>query len=111
MAFSSPVSSAHGILQARMLEVLPYSSQGDLLNPGLEPVSPALQADSLPVWATREAHVSDWTYYLIWIEGKELAFFAQGSAGSWDMGGFMSLPSGHEDMCVAIAFVNLYDGP
>jgi len=49
MAFSSPVSSVHGILQARMLEVLPYSSPGDLLNPGLEPVSPALQADSLLV--------------------------------------------------------------
>ena len=49
------------------------------------------------------------TYYLIWIEGKELAFFVQGSVGSWDVEDFMSLPSGRKDMCVAAAFVNLYD--
>ena len=38
----------HGILQARILEwgALPFS--GDLLNPGIEPRSPALQVDSLP---------------------------------------------------------------
>ena len=38
-------SSVRGILQTRML---PFSSSGDLPNPGLEPESPALQADSLP---------------------------------------------------------------
>ena len=27
---------------------LPFSSPGDLPNPGIEPMSPALQADSLP---------------------------------------------------------------
>ena len=37
-------SSVRGILQTRML---PFSSSGDLPNPGLEPGSPALQADSL----------------------------------------------------------------
>ena len=35
----------HGILQAR---ILPFPSPGDLPNPGIEPRSPALQADSLP---------------------------------------------------------------
>ena len=40
-------SSVHGILQARILEwVFPYL--GDLLDPGIEPGSPALQTDSLP---------------------------------------------------------------
>ena len=35
--------TVHGILQAS-----PFSSSGDLPNPGIEPRSPALQADSLP---------------------------------------------------------------
>ena len=38
----------HGILQARILEGVAFPSSGDLLNPGIEPRSPALQADSLP---------------------------------------------------------------
>ena len=48
---SLPGSSVHGILQARILELdegLPFPFPGDLLNPGTEPRSPALQADSLP---------------------------------------------------------------
>ena len=45
---SLPGSSLHGILQARILEwVLPFPSPGDLPNPGIEPGSPALQADAL----------------------------------------------------------------
>ena len=40
--------TVHGILQARVLEwvALPFSR--DLPNPGIEPKSPTLQADSLP---------------------------------------------------------------
>ena len=44
-----PGSSIHGIFQARILERvagLPFPSPGDLPNPGIEPGSPALQADS-----------------------------------------------------------------
>ena len=46
---SQPGSSVHGILQATILEwvVIPYSR--DLPNPGMEPGSPTLQADSLPL--------------------------------------------------------------
>ena len=39
-------SSVHGILQARILEAIPFSR--DLPNPGIEHGSLALQADSLP---------------------------------------------------------------
>ena len=39
----------HGILQARILEWQPFPSAGDLPNPGIEPRSPVLQVDSLPV--------------------------------------------------------------
>ena len=48
MDCSLPGSSVHGILQARILEWVAISSPGDLPNPGIEPGSPALQADSLP---------------------------------------------------------------
>ena len=46
MYCSRPCSSIHGILQARILEGV--ATPGDLPNPGIEPRSPALQADSLP---------------------------------------------------------------
>ena len=49
---SQPGSSVHEILQARILEWLPFLLPGDLPDPGIEPVSPvspALQADSLPL--------------------------------------------------------------
>ena len=41
-------SSVHGILLARILEWVAISP-GDLPDPGIEPRSPALQADSLPM--------------------------------------------------------------
>ena len=34
---------------------LPFSSPGDLPDPGIEPGSPALQEDAFTIWATREA--------------------------------------------------------
>ena len=41
--------TVHGILQARILEWVSFPSPGDLPNPGINPRSPALQADYLPV--------------------------------------------------------------
>ena len=43
-----PSSSVCGILQARILEWVAIPFSRDLPNPGIEPRSPALQADSLP---------------------------------------------------------------
>ena len=45
MDCSLPESSVHGILQARILQ--PFPSPGDLPGLGIEPWSPALEADSL----------------------------------------------------------------
>ena len=45
---SLPGSSVHGILQAGILEWVTIFFPGDLPNSGIEPGSPALQADSLP---------------------------------------------------------------
>ena len=44
---SPPGTSVHGILQVRILEWM-SCPPGDLPKPGIEPRSPALQADSLP---------------------------------------------------------------
>ena len=48
MDYGRPGSSVHGILQARTLEWVAISFSRDLPDPGIEPGSPALQADSLP---------------------------------------------------------------
>ena len=48
MDCSSPGSSVHEILQARILEWLLFPSPGDLPNSGIKPGSPALSANSLP---------------------------------------------------------------
>ena len=48
MDCSPPVSSVHGISQAKYWSGLPFPSPRDLPDPGIEPGFPALQADSLP---------------------------------------------------------------
>ena len=48
MDHSLPGSSLHGILQARILEWVAIPFSRDLPDPGIEPESPTLQADSLP---------------------------------------------------------------
>ena len=46
---SDPMNyTVHGILQARILEWVAFPFSRDLTNPGIEPRSPALQADYLP---------------------------------------------------------------
>ena len=49
MDCSPPNSSVHGISQVRIQEWFPFPSPGDLPDPGIEPSSPASQADSLPL--------------------------------------------------------------
>ena len=51
VALCSVAPLSHGILQARILQwvAISFSDQGwDLPDPGMAPVSPALQADGLP---------------------------------------------------------------
>jgi len=48
MDCSLPGSFAHGILQAGILERVAISFSKESSNLGIEPSSPALQADSLP---------------------------------------------------------------
>ena len=46
--YSTPGSSVHGLLQARILEWVACLPPGDLPNPGIKPRSPSLKADTLP---------------------------------------------------------------
>ena len=48
-SFATPWTVALGISQQAYWSGLPFPSPGDLPNPGTEPVSPALQAGSLPL--------------------------------------------------------------
>ena len=45
---SSPGSSVRGILQARIPAWQPFPTSGDLPDPGIKPLFPSLQEDSLP---------------------------------------------------------------
>ena len=56
MDCSLPGSSVHEISQARILEWVAISSLGNLPDPGIEPASPTLQADSLPLSHLRSPH-------------------------------------------------------
>ena len=49
MDCSPPGFSVHGISQQGYWSGLPFTSPGDLHDPGIKPRSPALQADSLPI--------------------------------------------------------------
>ena len=55
MDYSLPVSFSMGFSRQEYWSGLPFPSPGDLLNPGIKAVSPALQADSLP---TVKAHIT-----------------------------------------------------
>ena len=79
MDCSPPGCSVHGILPAGILLWVAMSFSRDLPHPGIEPGCPALQADSLPSGATREAlqetlWLRDWwelyhwtTHALLWV--------------------------------------------
>ena len=45
---SLPGSSVHGISQQKYWSGLPFPPPGDLIDPGMDPASPAWQVDSLP---------------------------------------------------------------
>ena len=47
MDYSLPVFSVYGILQARIPKWEPFPSPGGLPDPGIEPMSPTLQANFL----------------------------------------------------------------
>ena len=63
MDCSPPDSSVHGILQARIVEWVAFPTPEDLLDPGIKPVSPVFQGDSLLSEPPRK--VEEYLYSLI----------------------------------------------
>ena len=61
---SPPGSSVHGFPKEEYQSGLPFPSPGDLPDPGTEPGSPALQADSLPTELPGKPLISNDTAHL-----------------------------------------------
>ena len=53
---------------------LPFPSPGDLPNPGIEPRSPALQADALPSEIILLATSLTWANILLFLETEQASF-------------------------------------
>ena len=65
MDCSPPGSSVHGDSPGNNTGLL-FPSSGDLPDPGIEPRSPTLQADSA-LWVSREAHINDVEYLFMYL--------------------------------------------
>ena len=74
MDCSPPGSSVHGILQARILEWVAMPSSRGSSQPGIEPGSPALQADSLPAEPAGEP--TEWKKPLNYSPGDKFIVFS-----------------------------------
>ena len=87
---SPPGCSINGILQARMLQCAAMPSSRDLPDPGTEPRSPALQADSLPSEPPRRP---------IFGRGDDevqgMLLVARSLSSSVSQSGWFCLPGGH----------------
>ena len=70
---SPPGSSVHGILQARILEWVAVPFSRDLPDSGIEPWSPALEADSLPSELAGEPLLS-LSYFLFELLSKNISY-------------------------------------
>ena len=80
MDYSLPGSTVHGLLQARLLEWVAISFSRESSRPGIEPQSPALQADPLP-------SEPQWT--LLVVQWLRLPSSTAGGAG-WKLRSHMS---------------------
>ena len=76
MDYSLSGSSVHGIFQARERSGLPFPSPGDLPNPGIEPRSPALQADALTSEPPGKRSKMSYAYVFVSMTSKVFTFFS-----------------------------------
>ena len=77
MDCSPPSFSVRGILRARIPEWVAFPSSGDCPNPGFEPVSSALQADSLPTELLGKPSRNTWENKITILGLAETAGFFQ----------------------------------
>ena len=64
--FVTPWIIVHGLLQARIVDPVPFPSPGNLPNLGIKPRSPALQADSLPAEPPGKAEYMYTFVFIFW---------------------------------------------
>ena len=64
MDCSPPGSSVHRIFHARLLEWVAFPTLGDLPDVGIEPMSPALQADSLATEPLGKTVIISYLFYM-----------------------------------------------
>ena len=103
--WSQPGCSVHGILQARILDGLPFPPPGDLPNPGIESGSPVLQADSLPSELNQKScmhimWISEtrlWSDFWLWIHESKVK-------NNWRLKGFWVLKSFSQKSLSIIVF-------
>ena len=83
MDYSLPGSSVHGILQARTLEWVATSFSRGSSDPGIKPMSPALQGDSLAV-----SHLGSPLKYYTWLKNHliKIRLTATGELERWATG-------------------------
>ena len=74
---SPPGSSAHGILQARILEWVAISSSRDLPDPGIACRSPALQADDSLTELWGNCHILEQFYFWVYTQKTEKYSFEE----------------------------------
>ena len=104
MDCSPPGSCVHGILQARILEWVIHFPRGSF-NTGIEPRSPALQADSFPSEPTLEfssvqslSHVQ--LFATAWIAARQASLSITNSRSSLRLTSIESMmPSRHLILC------------
>ena len=77
--------SVHGIFQARVLEWLPFPCSGDVPDPGIEPRSPALQADALQKNSPTNARVVGWS--LVQEDSLQKEMVTHASILAWEIPG------------------------
>ena len=65
--YGPPGSSVLGLLQARILEWVPFPSPGDFPGPGMEPRSPALQVNSLSSGHQRSPEHTLYAFHSLWL--------------------------------------------
>ena len=104
-------TSVHGILQAGILQGLPFPPPGDLPNPGIRPMSlasPALQADSLSLEPTGKPSVSQsvqllsrvWLFATPWIAAHQASVSITNSRSLLRLLSIVSvMPSSHLILC------------
>ena len=88
---------------------LPFPSPGDLPDPGVEPGSPALQADSLPSEPPGKPHILCPACLL-----KSICSTCNPQCGGrrrWDLCEVIRIRRGHEDWAPSMELVSLYGAP